>query len=235
MFIPKRQHPTDPVPDEAATKEARQLGTKSMSRICGILAALALCATAFAVWSQVTSLQRYSVLEEQTCEVVVATADVLPGTTLGDSALQIVAVPVSIVPSDAITNKAEAVGKTTVDAISAHSIVTQSACSSDESATLAGRVGSDKVAVTVGVTQQSGNAGLVHQGDHVTLLGAANNGDLTSAVLAEHARVMAVDSSLDAHKDDYTSLTVEVSAPQAILIATAESHGDIMVALEPAN
>lgn len=234
MFIPKKQHATEQELESPPTKEAKQLGVKPMSRICGILAALALCATAFAVWSQATSLQRYSVLEEQTREVVVATADILPGTMLGDSSVQVVAVPVSIVPADAIASKAEAVGKTTVDAISAHSVITQGACASDEAATLAGRVESDKVAVTVGVTQQSGNAGLVHQGDYVTLLGAANNGDLTSAVLAEHARVLAVDSNLDAHKDDYTSLTVEVGHAQALLVATAESHGDVMVALEPA-
>lgn len=202
-----------------------------MARLCVAMAAVTVLAVGFAVYSLAVSSSRYSAINGEAMQVVVAARDIAPGEVLDMNSVALAELPKSAVGANAADETGAVVGHTALARLSKGAVVDTGNISGDDSAGLSGRIEEGKLALSASVTQQTGVAGLVRQGDHVTLYGDIGAG---AQRIAEGAEVLAVDSNLDAGKNDYTALTVSVTPGEAEKIALALDAGQVTFAVEPA-
>ena len=222
-------------PQNIQPNKSKKTNVQRIVRLCVILAVIAVLAIGYGIYAHVSSAQRYSALATGAKGVVVATSDVKVGDAFTAQNVAVKEIPTGAVPSDAVTSTSDIIGSYSVANASAGTVITNGNVTGDKSATLTGRIGEDNVAISISVNQQTGAAGLVHQGDHVTLYGTISSGDGGASMLAKGVKVLALDSNLDGHKSDYSTITVEVTEDAAKAIARAQSAGSITCVVEPAS
>lgn len=218
-------------PKKERARKGGGFGIARLSQIASISVAVAVIAVGFGIYSNITSASRYATLEAETTPVVVATHEMAAGTTIAAGDVTVKEFTVDTAPAGAVSSVGDVIGKTTSSHLSANGAVSSGDLAGDAATTLAGRLRAGYVASSVTVSQQTGVAGMVHQGDHVTVYGTVNDG--ATVVIATGARVLALDESLDAYKSTYTAITLEVTSSQAEEIATVLEHGTITCSVEP--
>lgn len=233
MYKPKIARKKDGAAPKARANVKKPASTQTLARACAAMTAITVMAVVFACWTWFESSQRYAVLEQGTVQAVVAQRDIAAGELIEASAVSVEAVPTGSAPANAATAADQVAGRVALNAIPARATVSSAQVSGNGASTLAGRISANKVAVTASVTAQSGGAGLVRQGDSVTLLGPGGGGDQSAHEIARGARVLACGGELDAHDASYGTLTVEVTREQAMAIATAEAAGAVTFVVEP--
>ena len=219
---------------KSSKKEKSSASVKTLSRICAALAFIAILAIGFGVFSSMMSAQKYAVVDSETDDVVVAAVDIPEGHVIAANEVKVVSVAKNLIPSGAYSSTSDVVGRVAGHYLAANTVVSEKSLSGDKGATLADRLGEGHVGITIAVTQESGVAGLIHQGDHVTILASNgdSSGDASASPIARHVKVLAEDSMLDEYSNLYTSLTLEVTEAEASSIATAKSSGSVTCVLE---
>ena len=215
------------------TAAARAQAVSRLSRLTAIAAMLAIIAIAFGVYGMWRATTSEAVLTEETASVIVAATDLEAGHVVEAADLKAIQMAKSAIPSRAAYNAADVVGKTTTTPIAKNTAFTQAMTTGTGADTLAASIASDKVATTIVVNQQSGLAGMVHQGDVVDVYATdAENGD-PSRVVARGATVLALNSSLNAYSPEYTAVTLEMTSGEAIETVPAAASGHIALVMQP--
>ena len=197
-----------------------------------------------------------------TMKVVVMKQDVASRVTVTEDMVKLVDAPPDLVPDDAYTDITDVVGKTLKTMVETGEVLTRHKIAEDDGATgFAGVIPPDMRAVTIGLSNITGGAGLVRPGDFVDILAVEDsNGTQKSRIILQNVLVLAVnknyklpeaapkpapnskDSSSD-NKDgdakkeekveDVSSMTFAVRPEDAAELAMAIKKGNIMVALRP--
>lgn len=199
-----------------------------------ILALLAAVVTALLIFVFLSTL--INVGDGQGVSVVSAAQDISANTIITEEMLVIVEVPEGIVLPGAMTKISDAVGQTTLtDIIVGEQVVSSKLVSPGDTATntLAYAIEPGNRAITIGVDNISGLAGMIHPGDRIDLLAELDvEGVANTELVAENIKILAVDSVLDksgkvANGDvaAYTTITLEVTAIQAMEVSFAANSG----------
>ena len=211
----------------AARKPA---GVQTLAKIAAAAVFVALVAVAYGVYAHVTSAARYATLEAETHPVVVAAGEIAEGHVIGVADVVVKELPATAVPEGSASKVEDVVGRTATTAIVKNAPVTKSTVTGDAASTVADRTDGGMVAISVTVSQAKGVAGLLHQGDYVTVYAMDALGGEGVLEVAQHARVLALDTNLDGYDAAYTGVTLEVSKVSAKAIAGVA--GDVYLAVE---
>lgn len=215
-----------------AKAAARQDGAKAkrdrvkiLTYVTAAACALAVGAVAYAATSVSGSQGELAKLRAETVPVVVATQEIGSGATIEAEAVQVVDVPRTYAPANAIGDLESVVGKTASGNIPANGQITASSVAGVQGAsTLALALEPGAVAASVSVDAQTGVASLLRQGDYVDVLAEG-------APVVERARVLALDASLSQSEGEYATVTLELSVEQAGAIQTAQANSDVRLVL----
>ncbi len=196
-----------------------------------------------------------------TMKVVVMKQDVASRVTVTEDMVKLVDAPPDLVPDDAYTDITDVVGKTLKTMVETGEVLTRHKIAEDDGATgFAGVIPPDMRAVTIGLSNITGGAGLVRPGDFVDILAVEDsNGTQKSRIILQNVLVLAVNKNYklpeatpkpapnskdssdskdgDAKKEekveDVSSMTFAVRPEDAAELAMAIKKGNIMVALRP--
>lgn len=203
----------------------------SLSRISAIMFFIAVVATVFAIYTQVTANARVSEVSADLQDVITANVDINPGTVITEDMLSITQVPSHFVSAGAITDSSTIVGSTASVKIARGSQPSVDMVSGPYNTTsLSAKLKTGAKAITISVDSASTLNNLVRPGDTIDLY--CNEGNAEETVLRpliENVEVIAVGTSLsrDANAEDggdNTSLTVSVSESAALTIMKHQHH-----------
>lgn len=169
-------------------------------------------------------------MSAETVSVLVASRDLVFGEILDGAALITVDIPQMYVSEDALKDASQAIGRQlTVPVGKNAQITTQMLSGEGNTSGLAFAVSPEMIATSVAVSSETGLAGLLHPQDRVDLL-------VHGEVIAENARVLALDDSLSGNADSYTTVTLEITTDIACVLQSAQdSGGHIRLALHSAS
>ncbi len=199
-----------------------------------ILALLAAIVTALLIFVFLSTL--INVGDGNGVSIVSAAQDIPANTVITEEMLVMGEVPEGIVLPGALTKMSDAVGQTTLtDIIVGEQVVAAKLIVPGEtvSNTLAYAIEPGNRAITIGVDNMSGLAGMIHPGDRIDLLAELDvEGVTNTELVAENIKVLAVDSVLDKNGKvangevaAYTTITLEVTAIQAMEVSLAAYSG----------
>lgn len=224
--------------DEAATGQPKDEVTDQRRRLtvlCGALAGVTAASLGLAAWSFAGSQAVRSTYETNLVSVVTATRDVPAGTTLAATDVQVSEVPSAYVPSKAVTDAADVVGRVALVDLSQGLAIPSGDVQGASDSTLAQAMDAGKVAYSIAVSADEGVAGLLRVGDRVSVLAGANGVD--PEVVAQGARVLALDASTSSSDApaQYATVTVELGADQAeeLFQVLGVANGTCHLTLEP--
>lgn len=211
-----------PRQDEAKAKRDR---VKILTYVTAAACALAVGAVAYAVTSVSGAQGELSKLQAETVPVVIAKQELGSGTTIAADAVELVNVPRTYAPTNALSDLESVVGKTTSTNIPANGQLTASSVAGTPGAsTLALALEPGTVAASISVDAQTGVAGLLRQGDYIDILAEG-------APIVENARVLALDASLSPTEGEYATVTVELTVEQAGTVQNAQVDSDVRLVL----
>lgn len=193
----------------------------------------------------------HAAAELQTVQVVVAERALAPRTVVARGDVALAPFPKDYLPAGALTSLDAAVGRVTVAPLAAGEIVLAAHLADPTSkVALAYHVPPGYRAFTIPIGETSGVAGFIQPGDRVDLVlvltggaaaGATGQAPDAAALLVQDVQVLAVgqhqNSDPQAENGDlqgYTSLTLALTARDALRVALAAEVGKIRVALRPA-
>lgn len=162
--------------------------------------------------------------------VIVARADLLPGSTLGPEVLAIRNMPSDYLPASAMrpVQAPELMGRTVAHAVRAGEPIQSALLKTRDDASLAQRVALGRRAVTIAVDESAAIAGLVRPGDRVDVRWRGGGLPLLNvAVLATGSQVVRNETG---KAQDYSTLTLELAEADARRL-TERDGGDLRVAL----
>jgi pilus assembly protein CpaB len=175
-----------------------------------------------------------------TAQIVVAEADIAPGTALAGRLVRVATWPQEIVPSKAVTSVGQVEGRVALTAISKGEPITQSKLAPEGTAAgLSGLLDPNSLAVTVKTDEVSGVAGFVSPGDRIDVLVSMNkagaSGEQFSKIILQNIKVLSKgqvwDQTGDKKPQVVPTVTLEVSPEQAEMLDLARSYGKISLAL----
>jgi pilus assembly protein CpaB len=183
------------------------------------------------------------VVEKPTRMVVVASADISPGTMLNKAMLKTASFPQELVPAKALTNLNEAEGRVIIGAIAAgEPILLTKLAPVGTAAGLGALLASGKRALSVRVDDVSGVAGFVHPGDHVDVLveiALADSHEHFSKVILQNVVVLTAGQTWEQVRDQkptpVNTVTLVLSAEETEIINLASNQGRIRLALRNSN
>ncbi len=165
--------------------------------------------------------------------VLVATREIAPGEAIGASDLAEAAIPMTLIPVDAVTidEAGTLVGKRVTVRLSPGIPVSASAVRESASpATLASAIGDGHVALSLSLDEASGVSPLLRVGDMVDVISQSNDAWST---LVSSVRVLALDEKLGSEKTEgYSRVTLELTLEDAVFVSAAER---VRLALHPAE
>jgi pilus assembly protein CpaB len=199
-----------------------------------ILALLAAIVTALLIFVFLSTL--INVGDGKGVNIVSAAQDISANTVITEEMLVMVEIPEGIVLPGALTKISDAVGQTSLtDIIVGEQIVAAKLVLPGETATntLAYAIEPGNRAITIGVDNVSGLAGMIHPGDRIDLLAELDvEGVTNTELVAENIKVLAVDAVLDksgkvatGEVAAYATITLEVTTIQAMEVSFAANSG----------
>ena len=193
-------------------------------------------------------------------QVIVATQDIAPRTTIQSGMLKTKSLPRDLVPEGAITKLEEVVGKPAYIQIMKDDIITSKKILSDpKMAGFIGMIPPDCRAVTISINDVTGVAGLARPGDYVDIMvvsGDQNSQRVTSNILLQNIMLLAINKSTvketassgqaqngDTSKDSpsnsahnntaLTTATLAVTPKDAMKLVTGAHSGTLYLVLRP--
>jgi len=169
-------------------------------------------------------------MSAETVSVVVAGRDLVMGETLDEATLRIADVPQPFVSKGALRDLSLIIGRELIVAVRDNTQITADMLSGEGNvSSLAFAVNPGMVATSIAVTMETGLAGLLHPGDRVDLL-------VQGEVIANSVRVLALDSSLNASVNGYTTVTLELTSEVACVLQFSQDSGErARLTLHPAS
>jgi pilus assembly protein CpaB len=175
--------------------------------------------------------------------LVVAAADIAPGTLLTKSLVKVVTWPRELIPPKAIANL-NGIENRIVDTTlnKGEPVLLTKLAPQGTSAGLAGLLGQGKRAVSVRVDDVSGVAGFVHPGDHVDVLADLAKPDSkghVSKTILQNIVVLTAGQSWERLRDQkpaiVNTVTLVLTNQQAEILNLASNQGRIRLALRNRN
>ena len=176
--------------------------------------------------------------------VVVAKMDILPNTLITAEMVEQINIPSQYLQPGAVSDINQVLGIGAKEHImSGEQITGRLVKVEGKDAGFAGIIPKDKRAISVSVTDVTGVAGLIKPGDYVDVIItlASDRDDTIANMIFQNILVLATDKnsnhgSKDTNKvkdEKTTTLTVAVSADDAITLALAQAKGKVLFALRP--
>ena len=205
-----------------------------------VLAVIAGLLTTLLAYSQIQKLtRRPNERVEPTVAVVFATNNIAANQRITADKIEVRNIPTALAPSDSITDAALAIGRSVRYAILAGEPIRNGRLV-DESkrAGLSYLLPDGYRAVTIGINNVTGVAGLIQPGDNVDVLATITDPDLstpTTITVLQDVLVLAIaqDTEVDPHKKPvvYTNVTLSVSSNDAEKLALATEAGSLHLVL----
>jgi pilus assembly protein CpaB len=176
-------------------------------------------------------------------QLVVAAADIAPGTLLTKDLVKVVTWPQELVPPRAIANLAGVENRILDTPVTkGEPILHTKLAPQGTSAGLAGLLGQGKRAVSVRVDDVSGVAGFVHPGDHVDVLAELarpDSKDHLSKTILQNIVVLTAGQSWEQLRNQkptiVNTVTLVLTNEQAEILNLASNQGRIRLALRNRN
>lgn len=214
-----------------------------------VLAFVTAVIAAILIYNFLNSLSEEVSVEVVKAEVLTASVNISPHTTITEDMIKIIELPLEAIHSEAVSNEVAAIGKFSKYEITAGEQILSSKLISPEGGsgdgTLAYSIKKGMRAITIGVGNITGLSGMIMPSNSVDIIAQLDRleknelGEEKSVsytvMLAENIKVLAVDDTLSlAGKDinpetgmSYTSVTLQVTAVQAMEISMAEYKGQL--------
>jgi pilus assembly protein CpaB len=173
-------------------------------------------------------------------QLVVAEADIAPGTALDARVLRVAAWPRDIIPPTAVGTLKELEGRVTQTAIAkGEPILISKLAPEGTAAGLGGLLSPNSLAVTVKTDEVSGVAGFINPGDRIDVMvemqGSGGNSEPFSKIILQNLKVLskgqAWDQTADKKPQVVPTVTLEVTPEQAEMLNLASFQGRIRLAL----
>lgn len=235
----QQQQPAQAIPHVAAPSQGTvqaNAQVKKLSRIAGVLAALAVAGAGFGASAVATTNATLSAAKADQQAVVVAKQSVKAGTKLTSDMIEMKNVPAAYRSAAATSDASAVVGKLAAVDLGQGEQLSASDFGGDESAqTLSVRIAADKVAVCVDVTAANGFSGELLVGDKVSVYNTKDMSEQgpSSAALAEDATVVSLGGASDNSSSSYATATLEVTPGQSREITAAKADGGVSLVLHP--
>lgn len=210
----------------SAKDTAAEAARKRLTTIAGISIAVAIASVGISGWLAAKSAAAIGRVEGNQVKVVVAARDIPAGSTLTEADLELGEVPADYSPADATAKLSDLVGKKTITGqTKGMAVASSSVAASPSPASLPNAISEGYVGIMITLEPANGLTPLLAVGDRVDVVGGTTDGVVSStSILAENARIVALDSSLTGTAGDgYQCVTVEVTEDQAIAIAAAQN------------
>lgn len=183
-----------------------------------------------------------AVVQQQvpTTSIVVAAADVVPGTVLGPAHLTKVDFPASFVPAGAFGKPEDAQGRVVIVPLARGEVVTELrlAGADIKKGGVAALLADGKRAMAVKADKVQGMAGLINPGDRVDVLVTLEGQDIkpVSKIILENIRVLAAGTEMQTVAGEQKPIpvdvyTLEVTPEQSESLALIVNRGRISLAL----
>jgi pilus assembly protein CpaB len=175
-----------------------------------------------------------------TAQIVVAEADIAPGTALAGRLVRVATWPQEIIPPKAVTSASQVEGRVVLTSICKGEPITQPKLAPEGTAAgLGGLLDPNSLAVTVKTDEVSGVAGFVNPGDRIDVLvsmtKAGSQSEQFSKIILQNIKVLSKgqvwDQTADKKPQVVPTVTLEVSPEQAEMLDLARSYGKISLAL----
>lgn len=188
---------------------------RKLSILTGACVAVTIGAVGFSAIQYSQASEMTARLEGSTAKVLVATEDLPAGTTLTAENTELALVPSRYIPTNAAESEDDAVGLTTLTAVTAGLPIDLSSLSGSETpAGLPVAIRDGYVAKMVSLDTASGLSPLLAPGDYVTVSGYDE--ETGEVITHTGVRVLAVDGSLSgAAGTEYSTVTLELHQEQA--------------------
>ena len=214
-------------PANGAERQAQ--GQKALSIVAAAACAVAVGGVGFGInaANQASAIQ--SKVSGGMQKVVVTTQEVKAGQTIDQSSISYADVPAAFRPDGAVSDAADLVGQAAVTDIPRNTVVTGGLATGPENAaSLSRKLEPGTVGITVSVDSESAVAGLIGQGDTVTLYEAGEkdaDGKQAWSPLLRGVKVVALDDKLGSETTAYATVTLQVTEEQAVRIMSAGGAG----------
>jgi pilus assembly protein CpaB len=172
--------------------------------------------------------------------VVVADAEIAPGTALARRVLRVASWPQDIIPSKAVSNPQALEGRVALTSIAkGEPILLTKLAPEGTAAGLGGLLDPNCLAVTVKTDEVSGVAGFVNPGDRIDVLvempNPGENSEHFSKIILQNLKVLSKgqvwDQTADKKPKVLPTVTLEVTPEQAEMLNLASFQGKIRLAL----
>lgn len=206
------------------------------------------------------AVQRYIVLKTQsrtvrtppvTGPVLIANAEIIPGTALTAKLVKEATWPKELIPPKALQSVSQIEGRVVrVPLSQGEPILTNKLAPEGTAAGLAGLLPNEKLAVTVRTDDVSGVAGFIHAGDRVDVLvtlpvPGSQSGEQFSKIILQNILVLSAGQVWEQTTEEgkgckpgnpqkprvYSTATLEVTPPQAEILNLGAAQGKIRLAL----
>ncbi len=176
-------------------------------------------------------------------QLVVATADISPGTALSKGLMKTVSWPQELIPPKTITTPGQVEGRILSTPVSSgEPILFTKLAPEGTSAGLAAMLSAGKRALSVRVDDVSGVAGFLHPGDHVDVLvemAMPEGKDHFSKTILQNIVVLSAGQSWEQVRDQkpavVNTVTLVLTTEQAEILNLASNQGRIRLALRNRN
>ena len=184
--------------------------------------------------------QRITTPVKPTAQVVVAEADIAPGTALAGRLVRVATWPKEIVPAKTMTSSSQVEGRVALTSISKGEPITLPKLAPEGTAAgLGGLLDPNSLAVTVKTDEVSGVAGFDSPGDRIDVLvamdRAGSHDEQFSKIILQNIKVLSKgqvwDQTADKKPQVVPTVTLEVTPEQAEMLNLARSYGKICLAL----
>lgn len=185
------------------------------------------------------------IVKKPTAPVVVATAEISPGTALGSTLVKQVAWPQELVPQGAPASLEAVKDRVVIVPLSKGEPILMSKLAPEGTAAgLGGLLNDGKRAITVRVDDVSGNAGFIRPGDHVDVLMSmqvpSNTDQHYSKVILQNIVVLSSGQIWEQQQQDQKpvvvkTVTLEVTPDEGEILNLASNQGKIRLALRSRN
>jgi pilus assembly protein CpaB len=200
----------------------------------GVIAAVA----TYLIAQYITS--KTSVEVKRLSQVVVAEVDISAGTVLVDRMVKVSQWPEEIIPSSAIRDPKQAIGRVVQVPVSkGEPLLVLKLAPEGTAAGLGGLLDPNKLAVTVRTDDVSGVAGFINPGNRVDILvqmtAPGSGGEHFSKIILQNIKVLSKGQSTEQTVDNkpqvVTTVTLELRPDQAEVLNLASGQGKIRLAL----
>ncbi|MEG2006860.1 MAG: Flp pilus assembly protein CpaB [Raoultibacter sp.] len=219
-------------------KSKREKSVRNLAALAAIAVFVAILAVGLAVSSVSESTSKLDIVTGNMQDIVVATQDIPTATVVAKEMVEIKAVPGQYVSKDSYRNLDDVIGKKTSAAIFTNQQLTTSTLMGEgNTSSLATALKQDMSALTLATDTESGLSALLHIGDRVDVIWSSTKsaGTVQTKEILSNVRVVALGNALSGDVESYTSVTLEVSSADALVIDDAKSTGSLRLVLSSAD